>query len=343
MPGSSARCAEQEAQMIEAKAVRIVGKGDVDVLRLGTLPIAEPGPSEMLVRIAAAGLNRADCLQRRGFYPAPAGVVPDVPGLEYAGHVESVGEGVRAFAPGDAVMGIVGGGAMATHIVVHEREAVRVPTGMPIEEAAAIPEVFMTAYDAVFAQAQLRMGETLLVHAIGSGVGTAALQLGLCAGARVIGTSRTQDKLARCRELGLTDGLCVQDKTFAKAVQQVTGERGADVILDTIGAAYLAENIAALAPCGRVVVIGLLGGATGELSLGALLAKRAHVMGSVLRSRALEEKATLAQAFTREVLPLFEQGKLKPIVDSIVPMSDVQSAHQRMEKNDSFGKIVLRW
>jgi NADPH:quinone reductase-like Zn-dependent oxidoreductase len=240
-------------------------------------------------------------------------------------------------------MGIVAGGAMATHLVVHEREAVRVPAGMPIEEAAAIPEVFMTAYDAVFAQAQLRMGETLLVHAIGSGVGTAALQLAQSAGARVIGTSRTEDKLERCRALGLWLGLCVHDKSFAKALLSASGGRGADVILDTIGAAYLGENIQALASCGRVVVVGLLGGATGELPLGALLAKRARVMGTVLRSRALEEKASLAQAFTREVLPLFEQGKLKPVVDSVMPMSDVRSAHQRMEKNDSFGKIVLRW
>lgn len=329
--------------MIEAKAVRIVGKGDVDALTLGSLSVAPPGPSELLVRVAAAGLNRADTLQRKGFYPAPKGVVADVPGLEFAGRVERVGERVQDFAVGDAVMGIVGGGAMATHLVVHEREAVRVPKGMPLEEAAAIPEVFMTAYDAVFAQAGLRMGEVLLVHAVGSGVGTAALQLGLTAGARVVGTSRTEDKLARCRTLGLSDGLCVKDKTFAKALTQLLGGQGADVILDSVGAAYLGENIQALASCGRLVVVGLLGGATGELPLGALLAKRARVMGTVLRSRALEEKASLARAFTREVLPLFEQGKLRPIIDSVLPMSEVRTAHQRMEKNDSFGKIVLRW
>ena len=329
--------------MIEAKAVRIVGKGDVDALQLGNIAIAEPGPSEILVRVEAAGLNRADILQRRGFYPAPKGVVPDVPGLEYAGRVERVGERVLDFAPGDAVMGIVGGGAMATHLVVHEREALRVPEGMPLEEAAAIPEVFLTAYDAVFVQAGLHMGEVLLVHAVGSGVGTAALQLGLAAGARVVGTSRTQDKLTRCRALGLSHGLCVTDKTFAKELAQMLDGGAADVILDGVGAAYLGENIQALAPCGRIVIIGLLGGATGELPLGALLAKRARVMGTVLRARALEEKATLARAFTREVLPLFAAGKLKPIVDSVLPMSEVRTAHQRMEQNDSFGKIVLKW
>jgi NADPH2:quinone reductase len=329
--------------MIEAKAVRIVGKGDAEALQLGNVSIAEPGPSELLVRVAAAGLNRADILQRKGFYPAPKGVIPDVPGLEYAGRVESVGERVLDFAPGDLVMGIVGGGAMSTHLVVHEREALRVPEGMPLEEAAAIPEVFLTAYDAVFVQAGLHMGEVLLVHAVGSGVGTAALQLGLAAGARVVGTSRTQDKLTRCRELGLTHGLCVKDKTFAKELVQMLDGGAADVILDGVGAVYLGENISALATSGRLVVIGLLGGAAGELPLGALLAKRARVMGTVLRARALEEKASLARAFTREVLPLFAAGKLKPIVDTVMPMTEIRSAHQRMEQNDTFGKIVLKW
>jgi len=328
--------------MVEARAVRIAGKGDVDVLQLGSLQVAEPGPGELLVRVAAAGLNRADTLQRRGFYPAPPGVVPDVPGLEYAGHVEQVGRGVRDYAVGDAVMGIVAGGAMATHLVVHEREALRVPSGMPIEEAAAIPEVFLTAYDALFPQAQLRISELLLVHAVGSGVGTAALQLGVAAGARVAGTSRSQEKLTRCEALGLSDGILVEDKTFAKALAAKSGG-GADVIVDLVGASYLAENIAALAMRGRVVIVGLLGGATAELPIGALLAKRGQIFGTVLRSRSLEEKSTLAQAFTRHALPLFAAGKLKPIVDSVLPMTEVRQAHQRMEKNDSFGKIVLRW
>ena len=329
--------------MIEAKAVRIVGKGDVDALQLGEVSIAEPGPSEVLVRVAAAGLNRADILQRRGVYAAPKGVVADVPGLEYAGRVERIGERVLDFAVGDQVMGIVAGGGMATHLVVHEREALRVPEGMPLEEAAAIPEVFLTAYDAVFVQAGLHMGEVLLVHSVGSGVGTAALQLGTIAGARVVGTSRTQDKLTRCRELGLSHGLCVQDKTFAKELRQMLDGGLADVILDGVGASYLGENIQALVQCGRLVVIGLLGGASGELPLGLLLAKRGRVMGTVLRARALEEKASLARAFTREVLPLFGAGKLKPIVDTVMPMQEIRAAHQRMEQNDTFGKIVLKW
>ena len=328
--------------MIEAQAVRIVGKGETDALTIGAIPVREPGPSEIRVQVAAAGLNRADILQRRGFYPAPDGVAADVPGLEYAGRVEQIGEGVRNWAVGDSVMGIVGGAAMATHLVVHEREAIRVPASMPLEEAAAVPEVFLTAYDALFVQAQMALGELLLVHAVGSGVGTATLQLALVAGAEVIGTSRTTDKLARCHALGLTEGLTVTDKTFAGAVTERMG-RACDVIVDTIGAAYLAENIKALAPRGRMVAVGLLGGAAAELPLGLLLAKRATLIGTVLRSRPLEEKIAVAQRFSHHTLPLFAAGRLKPVIDVVMPMSDVRAAHQRMERNETFGKIVLRW
>jgi NADPH2:quinone reductase len=331
--------------VIEARAVVIDGKGDADVLGLGTLAVREPGPGEVRVAIAAAGLNRADVLQRRGFYPAPKGAPAHVPGLEYAGTVESLGEGVTATAIGARVMGIVAGGGMASHVVVHERELVRVPDALSIEDAAAIPEVFMTAYDALFPQGGLALGQTVLLHAIGSGIGTAALQLVRATGARALGTSRTEDKLARCCALGLDaqDGFLVHDKRFAARVLERTAGRGADVILDTVGAAYLAENLQALAPLGRMVVIGLLGGATAELPLGALLAKRAVLRGSVLRSRSLEEKAELAQSFTRAVIPLFERGAVKPIVDCVLPMSEVAEAHRRLERDQTFGKIVLRW
>ena len=331
--------------MIEAKAVLIEGKGDVDVLKLGTIQLRDPGPSEVLVEVKAAGLNRADTLQRRGFYPAPPGAPANVPGLEYAGVIAALGPGVRELAVGDQVMGIVAGGGMASHVVVHEREAIRVPAALAIGDAAAIPEVFLTAYDALFPQAELSLGENLLVHAIGSGVGTAALQLARATGARPLGTSRTADKLERCLPLGLAkdDGLLVDDKRFAQRVLERTGNRGADVILDSIGAAYLGENVSALAHRGRVVVIGMMGGGTGELPLAPLLAKRACIMGSVLRARPLEEKATLAQSFARDVMPLFERGLLRPVVDCVLPMREIAEAHRRMEKNDSFGKIVLAW
>jgi NADPH2:quinone reductase len=329
--------------MIEARAVRITGKGEADVLSLGTLQVPDPGPGQIRVQVAAAGLNRADILQRRGLYPAPPGVPADVPGLEYAGHVERLGEGVSDFAVGDAVMGIVAGAGMATHVVVHAREALRVPSGMPIEQAAAIPEVFLTAFDALFWQGSLRMGELVLVHAVGSGVGTAALQLALAAGADVIGTSRTADKLARCRELGLSLELLVEAKTFAPALLQRTGGRSCDLIIDTVGASYLGENVKSLATRGRIVVVGLLGGASAELPLALLLHKRASVIGTVLRTRPLEEKAALAQAFTLQALPLLASGRVKPVVDVVLPMSEVRAAHERMEQNVSFGKIVLRW
>ncbi len=315
------------------------------MLRIGEIAVRDPGPGELLIEVAAAGLNRADVLQRRGFYPAPPGVAANVPGLEYAGTVAELGSDVTDFARGDRVMGIVAGGGMASHLVVHAREAIRVPEGMALTDAAAIPEVFLTAYDALFVQASLDMGQTLLVHSVGSGVGTAAIQLARAVSARALGTSRTQDKLQRCQPLGLAiaDGILVSDKRFAAMVAERTSGRGVDVILDTVGAAYLGENLASLASRGTLVVIGLMGGANAELALGALLQKRARVVGSVLRSRPHEEKAALAQAFARATLPLFARGALAPVVDAVLPMADVQEAHRRMEKNDTFGKIVLHW
>lgn len=328
---------------MQARAVVIEGKGDVDVLRLGSLEVRDPGPGEVLVEVAAAGVNRADTLQRRGFYPAPPGAPAQVPGLEYAGTVAQVGAGVSALRVGDRVMGIVAGGGMATHVVVHEREALRVPGGLDLQQAAAIPEVFLTAYDALFAQAGVGMGQDVLIHAVGSGVGTAALQLVRASGARAIGTSRSAGKLERCREFGLQDGLLIADKRFSAQVLERTGGRGVDVILDSIGAAYLGENLASLALRGKLVVIGLMAGATGELALSTLLSKRLQLLGSVLRSRPLEEKAALAQAFSRDVLPLFERGLLSPVIDAVLPMADIAQAHRRMEANDSFGKLVMTW
>jgi putative PIG3 family NAD(P)H quinone oxidoreductase len=327
---------------MKTTAVRIRGKGDVDVLALDDFEVRAPGPGELLVQVKAAGLNRADILQRKGFYPAPPGAPVDVPGLEYAGTVSAVGEGVTGWQPGAPVMGIVGGGGMATHLVVHEREAIRVPEGMGLTEAAAIPEVFLTAYDA-FLQAGLSAGELVLVHAAGSGVGTAAVQLAATAGAHVIGTSRTADKLSGARALGMHEGILVDGGRFADKLGALAKGRLADVIVDGVGAAYLAENAKALAPRGRLVVIGLLGGATAEMPLGDFLRKRLTLIGTVLRSRPLEEKAILAQRFQREVVPRFERGQLKPVIDVVMHMRDVREAHRRMEQNESFGKIVLVW
>jgi putative PIG3 family NAD(P)H quinone oxidoreductase len=329
-----------------ARAVRIRAPGGPDVLHIDRVSVEDPGPGQLLIEIAAAGLNRADILQRRGLYPAPPGVVEDVPGLEYAGHVAAIGRSVRAFAVGDEVMGIVAGGAMATHVVVHEREAIRVPRGLALTHAAAVPEAFLTAYDALFAQADLGVGERVLIHAVASGVGTAALQLARLAGASALGTSRSEEKLDRCAELGLDGAILVAAGAprFADAVREHTGGHGADVVLDLVGAPYLEESLDALAPLGRLVLVGLLGGAQGPIPLRTILTKRLRLFGTVLRARPLEEKAALAQRFATRIAPSFAAGgALAPVVDAILPMSEIQEAHARMERNETFGKIVLTW
>ncbi|MFT5353918.1 MAG: NADPH2:quinone reductase [Polyangiales bacterium] len=325
---------------MNARAVRIREAGGPEVLELGKITVRPPGPHEVRIAVRAAGLNRADCLQRRGIYPAPKGTVADVPGLEYAGEVEACGEAVTDLEPGQRVMGIVAGGSMATLLVAHERECVPMPKNMSFEDAAAIPEAFFTAYDALVLQGAMAGGDHVLIHAAGSGVGTAAIQIARALGGRTIGTSRTAGKLTRCTELGLDHGLHTPDGTFAKQIREFGG---ADLILDTIGAKYLNENLASLRTGGRIVVIGLLGGIKGELDLGKLLSKRATLHGSVLRSRPLEEKITLAQLFTRRLLPLFERGALRPVVDTVMDMEEIQAAHTRMESGQTFGKLVLRW
>ena len=312
------------------------------MLDIGEIEVRQPGPSEVLVEVAAAGLNRADCLQRRGFYPAPPGVPADVPGLEFAGVVESVGDSVNAWKPGDRVMGIVGGGAMATRVLTEGAELMAVPKDLSLEDAAAVPEVFLTAYDAIVLQGGLQAGQSVLFHAVASGVGTAGIQLASVIGATSIGTSRTADKLPRCTDLGLTHAVLVEDGNFADGVLEAA-PKGVDVILDTIGAAYLAQNVKVIGKKGRIIVIGLMGGVKAELSLGALLAKRASIQGSVLRSRSTEEKADLTKSFTQEMLGRFATGELKPIVDDVLPMTDIQAAHQRMDANETFGKLVLTW
>ena len=312
------------------------------MLDIGEIEVRQPGPSEVLVEVAAAGLNRADCLQRRGFYPAPPGVPADVPGLEFAGVVESVGDSVNAWKPGDRVMGIVGGGAMATRVLTEGAELMAVPKDLSLEDAAAVPEVFLTAYDAILLQGGLQAGQSVLFHAVASGVGTAGIQLASVVGATSIGTSRTADKLPRCTDLGLNHAVWVEDGSFADGVLEAA-PKGVDVILDTIGAAYLAQNLKVIGKKGRIIVIGLMGGVKAELSLGALLAKRASIHGSVLRSRSADEKAELTKSFTQEMLGRFATGELKPIIDDALPMTDIQAAHQRMDANETFGKLVLTW
>ena len=320
--------------------MRIRESGDPEVLELTSFDLRVPGRTEVVVAVEAAGLNRADCLQRRGLYPAPPGVAADIPGLEFAGTIEQVAE-PATWQLGDRVMGIVAGGAMATHVLTTSRELLPVPSGMTSTDAAAIPEAFTTAYDALFRQARVGVGTTVLVHAVGSGVGTATLQLARLAGATVIGTSRSQQKLKRCAALGLNHPVHVTDGSFADTVRSVA-PAGVDVVIDLVGAKYLPQNLKVVARCGTIVVVGLVGGVNAQVSLAALLAKRATVRGTVLRSRPAEEKAALANEIGA-LIPLFEQGLLKPVIDQVLPMEQIANAHRRLESNATFGKIVLEW
>ncbi len=325
-----------------ARAVRIRGAGGPETLHIAEIELPEPAGTQVLVRVEAAGLNRADCLQRNGFYPAPPGVPADVPGLEFAGFVKAVGPSVSRWVPGDRVMGIVGGGSMAELVVTEEAELMRVPESMTIDQAAAVPEVFLTAYDAIVLQGELRNGGSVLLHAVASGVGTAAIQIAKAVGAKSVGTSRTPEKLERCISLGLHHAIHVEDGAFADAVLAVV-DGGVDVILDTVGGAYLGENVKAIAGKGRIVVIGLMGGAKGSLPLGLLLAKRASIRGSVLRSRSSAEKAELTAKFAEHMLGRFEAGELAAVVDDVLPMTEIQAAHARMDANETFGKLVMHW
>ncbi len=325
--------------------LRTTGAGGPEVLSFEERPDLTPGPSELLVRVRATALNRADLLQVKGHYPAPPDVPPDIPGLEYAGEVLAVGPRVRRFRPGDRIMGLVGGGAWAEQVTVHEREALPMPEGMDFTDAAALPEVYLTAFDALVLQGGLRMGEAVLVHAVASGVGAAAALLCRAMGARVVGTGRSAAKLERAREWGVERTVLV-DATpplFAEAVREATGGRGADLALELVGGDYVPETLEALAPQGRVMLVGLVAGSRTQLNLGTILTKRLRVTGTVLRSRSLEEKITLAQAAERHLLPLFRSGALRPVIDAVVPMRDIRDALTRMARNDTVGKLVLRW
>lgn len=324
------------------RAIRIREPGDADVLELVNVRRPEPGPGMLRVRVRASGVNRADLLQRMGRYPVPEGYPQDIPGMELEGVVDVVGEGVDGSWVGREVMAITGGGAYAEHVVVHEGEVVPVPAGLDPVEAAAIPEVFMTAFDAVFLQAGLREDQWLLVHAVGSGVGTAAVQLTVRAGARVIGTSRTAAKLRAAEELGMSHGVSGDD-AWPDAVLEATSGRGVDVVLDLVGAPYLAGNQRVIRNGGRHIVVGIPGGAKAEVDLGLLMRKRATLRGTVLRSRSLDEKVALARTFERDVLPGFQDGTLRPIVDRVFAAEDAAEAHRYMEANRNFGKILLRW
>jgi NADPH:quinone reductase len=322
------------------RAIVISKPGGPDVLTMVEREAPEPSRGEVRVRVRATAVNRADLLQRMGAYPAPADSPPDIPGLEIAGEVEAVGAGVERLALGDRVFGLVGGGGYAEAIVSHERALAKMPEGMSFEDAAAIPEAFITAHDAIVTQAGLRSGEVLLVHAVGSGVGTAAVQIARALGAQVVGTARTADKLERARPLGMDTGITVENGRFADAVRAAHPD-GAAVVLELVGGNYLAEDLRCTQTLGRIVLVGLLAGAKTELELGLVLRKRLRILGTVLRARPLEEKIIAVRAFESQVVPLLARGVLKPVVDCVMPLADAARAHERMASNAGFGKIVL--
>jgi putative PIG3 family NAD(P)H quinone oxidoreductase len=325
------------------RAVIITRPGGPEVLEEHTRPAPDPGVQQVRVRVHASALNRADLIQRRGGYPAPPGAPADIPGLEYAGTIDALGPGAARWSVGDRVMGIVGGGGHAEYLCVHEREAIAVPAGLSWEQAAAIPEVFLTAYDALFRQLHLLVGERLLIHAVGSGVGTAALQLARVAGATVFGTSRSISKLASARDLGLEMGFDSSRDDWPARIDDALGVTSISAILDLVGGGYLAGNLRVLTPRGRIVVVGLTAGARAEIDLGMVLRKRLHIMGTVLRARPLEEKIDLARDFSEHVIPLLASGRVQPVIDRIYSFADIRAAHALMESDQTFGKLVLRW
>jgi NADPH2:quinone reductase len=326
------------------RAVTIVSHGGVEGLEIRPVERPrDPTADRVLVRVHAAALNRADLYQRQGHYPAPPGFPQDIPGMEFAGDVAEVGDEVRSWRIGQRVFGITGGGAQAEYVVVPENTLAEVPANLDWPQAAAVPEGFITAHDALFTQAGLQMGERVLIHAAGSGVGTAAVQLAHAAGATVYGTSRTAEKLERVKPYGLNESVVVGNdpSSFADAVREWTGGTGVNVVLDLVGGPYLAANLDALATQGRLMLVGTTAGAKAQFDFGAAMHKRLHIIGTVLRARSAEEKARATRLFRNHVVPLLARDVVKPVVDRVYKMSEIRQAHQRLESNESFGKIVL--
>jgi NADPH:quinone reductase len=325
------------------KAVVITNPGGIDVLEIREVdPPPAPTADRVRVRVRASALNRADILQRMGRYPPPPGAPSNIPGLEFAGDVDQVGPEVREWQTGNRVFGICGGGAHAEYVTVPSSHLASIPERLDWVDAAAVPEVFITAHDALFTQASLQPGETVLLHAVGSGVGTAALQLIRSAGAKAFGTSRTKDKLERAKEFGLDQSVVVGDPLeMSEIVSSWTGGKGVDVVLDLVGAAYLEANLKAMASRARMIQVGTTSGSKAMLDFGLMMSKRLTVRGTVLRARSIEEKATATRLFAKHVVPLLAEGLVRPVVDRSYPLTEVRAAHARMEANENFGKIVL--
>jgi putative PIG3 family NAD(P)H quinone oxidoreductase len=323
------------------RVVESHGAGDPDVLAIGERPAPEPGSDEVVIDVAAAGINFPDLAQRRGLYPPPPGA-SDVLGLECSGVVSAVGSDVARWKPGDEVCALLSGGGYAEQVAVPAQQLLPIPAGVDLESAAGLPEVTATVWSNVFMLAGLHEAETLLVHGGAGGIGTMAIQLGKAFGARVAVTAGSSEKLARCAELGADIGIDYKEQDFVEELRAATGGHGADVILDNIGGEYLPRNIEALATAGRLVVIGTQRGATGELSLGRLQDKRGAVLATRLRPRPLGEKAAIIASVEEHVWPLIEAGKVRPVVHQVFALDDVREAHRTIEASTHVGKVLLR-
>jgi NADPH:quinone reductase-like Zn-dependent oxidoreductase len=317
-------------------------------LEIQERPTPQPGRGQVLVRVAGAGLNRADLVQRAGFYPAPPGWPQDIPGMEHAGTVEAAGDDVPALAAGARVFGLAGGGAQATHLLTPAVHCATVPDGLDLVAMGGVPETFITAHDAIVTQAGLAAGEWLLVHAIGSGVGTSALQLAKALGARVIGTARTPDKIERARALGLDHGIVAPHdgdgeldvERLVAEIRDVTGD-GAHVTLELVGGRYVEVDVGAAAPRGRIVLVGTLAGGRAELDAMTAMRQRLQIHGTVLRSRDDTEKAAATAAFARDVGPLLARRQIEPAIDRVLPIDQADAAYDALASNQTFGKVVL--
>lgn len=322
------------------RAVVLHSHGGPEVLTIEEVPDPEPGPEEVLVEIRSTAVNRADLLQRMGFYPNPFPEALEIPGLELAGIVRAIGERVRLWHLGDEVMAITGGGGYAERAVIHERQLMAVPGSISVTDAGAIPEVFITAWDALVVQGGLTSGRWALVHAGASGVGTAAIQLVKALGGRVVVTC-SGGKVDACRALGADVVVDYGSEDFVSAVADATDGRGVDVVLDVIGGDYVNRNVRSCRVGGHIVQVGVMGGGSTMVDVGALLPKRVRLTGTVLRARPIEEKIAVSRRFASEVLPLFEDGRLRPVIDSRYPLAQIADAHVRMAENVNVGKIVI--
>lgn len=322
------------------KAAVITKPGGPEVLEIQERPVPIAQPGQVLVRARASALNRADLMQREGHYPAPPGSPADIPGMEFAGEVTELGAGVSRWRAGDRVFGIVGGGANAEFLTTDAASVAQIPDRLSWIEAAAVPEAFITAYDALVTQAGIATGETVLIHAVGSGVGLAATQVARAWNAIPYGTARTADKIERARAYGLEDGLVIGEDV--DVIGRLTGGRGVDVTIDLVGGAYLAASIRVAAQRGRIMLVGTMAGREATVPLGMILGKRLTLRGTVMRSRSLEEKRAVTAAFERDVVPLLGSGVLRAAVDSTFALADIRDAHSMLASNKTFGKIVLQ-